>query len=192
MKRFRNGDSIPEVRSQGEWEKAGKNKQPAWCYYEKNPANGKIYGKLCNWYAVNDPRELAPKGWHIPSDKEWTILIDHLGGEKVAGGKMKITGTQYKGATNESGFSGLPGGYRASFGEFGSIGTKAQWWSSSEVNSAFAWSHFLFYDHSDFYGDNDVNRYSSLKEGGFPFVASGIKTICLFDYLARRSNSCGY
>ena len=65
VERFRNGDSITEVRSQGEWENAGKNKQPAWYNYEKNPANGKIYGKLYNWYAVNNPRGLVHKGWQI-------------------------------------------------------------------------------------------------------------------------------
>ena len=86
---FRNGDPIPEAKSNEEWEKAGENKQPAWCYYNNDPANGAKYGKLYNWYAVNDSRGLAPVGYHIPSDAEWTKLTDFLGGESVARTKMK-------------------------------------------------------------------------------------------------------
>ena len=86
---FRNGDTIPEAKTNEEWKKAGENKQPAWCYYDNDPANGAKYGKLYNWYAVNDPRGLAPIGYHIPSDAEWTKLTDFLGGESVAGTKMK-------------------------------------------------------------------------------------------------------
>ena len=87
--KFRNGDPIPEAKTYEEWKKAGENKQPAWCNYKNDPANGEKYGKLYNWFAVNDPRGLAPKGCHIPSDKEWTVLTDFLGGNKVAGTKMK-------------------------------------------------------------------------------------------------------
>ena len=76
---FRNGDQIPEAKSNEEWEKAGENKQPAWCYYNNDPANGAKYGKLYNWYAVNDPRGLAPEGWHVPSYDEWTALNKQLG-----------------------------------------------------------------------------------------------------------------
>lgn len=85
---FRNGDPIPQAKTNEEWEKAGKNEQPAWCYYNNDPANGAKYGKLYNWYAVNDSRGLAPSGYHIPSDAEWTRLTDFLGGEKVARTKM--------------------------------------------------------------------------------------------------------
>jgi uncharacterized protein (TIGR02145 family) len=87
--RFRNGDPIPEARTKEEWLKADENKQPAWCYYDNNPANGTKYGKLYNWFAVNDSRGLAPAGYHIPSDAEWTQLTDFLGSE--AGTKMKST-----------------------------------------------------------------------------------------------------
>jgi uncharacterized protein (TIGR02145 family) len=86
---FRNGDPIPEVKTNEEWKKAGENKQPAWCYYDNDPKNGAKYGKLYNWYAVNDPRGLAPAGWHIPTDEEWTTLGDHLGDDD--GKKMKST-----------------------------------------------------------------------------------------------------
>jgi uncharacterized protein (TIGR02145 family) len=87
---FRNGDPIPEVKTKEEWEKAGKEGRPAWCYYDNDPKNGAKYGKLYNWYVVSDPRGLAPAGWHVPSDTEWTVLNDYLGDE-AAGKKMKST-----------------------------------------------------------------------------------------------------
>lgn len=86
---FRNGDAIPQVTSDAEWEAAGENKQPAWCYYDNDPKNGTKYGKLYNWYAVNDPRGLAPAGYHVPTDAEWTTLDNFLGDD--AGNKMKST-----------------------------------------------------------------------------------------------------
>lgn len=109
---YLNGDSIPQVQDKAEWVALTTG---AWCYYQNDAENGKTYGKLYNWYAVNDPRGLAPEGWHIPTDAEWIALIDYLGGTNVAGGKMKQIGTVHwispnLGATNESGFSALPGG----------------------------------------------------------------------------------
>ena len=86
---FRNGEAIPEAKSKEEWSKAGENKTAAFCYYEYRSNNGKVYGKLYNWYAVNDSRGLAPKGYHIPSDEEWIIVTDFLGGSDIAGKKMK-------------------------------------------------------------------------------------------------------
>jgi uncharacterized protein (TIGR02145 family) len=153
---YRNGDIIPQVTDATAWAALTTG---AWCYYNNNVANGAIYGKMYNWYAVNDPRELAPKGWHVPTDAEWTILTDKLGGMSVAGGKMKgvgITGwtTPDISATNESGFSGLPGGYRYNDGTFGSIGTVGFWWSSSETNEAFARILALFYDYGRAYSAN--------------------------------------
>jgi len=165
---FRNGDPIPQAKTEEEWEKAGENEQPAWCYYENDPANGAKYGKLYNWYAVKDPRGLAPIGWHIPSDAEWTVLTDYLGGENVAGTKMKSTSGWEKGnlrnrdgnGTNSSGFSGLPGGFRYSDGAFGSIGGFGFWWSSTEGDTFLAWYRSLFYN------DGIVLR-SSLNKVGF-------------------------
>jgi uncharacterized protein (TIGR02145 family) len=89
VERFRNGDLIPQAKTNEEWEKAGKEGKPAWCYYDNDPKNGAKYGKLYNWYAVNDPRGLAPAGWHIPTDTEWITLGDQLGND--AGKKMKST-----------------------------------------------------------------------------------------------------
>lgn len=87
---FKNGDAIPVVKTAEEWAKADENKQPACCYYENNAENGKTYGLLYNWYAVNDKRGLAPAGYHIPTKAEWTTLTTYLGIE-VAGTKMKST-----------------------------------------------------------------------------------------------------
>lgn len=136
VNKFRNGDIIPHAKTNAEWIRARENKLPAWCYYNNNPENEGRYGKLYNWYAVNDKRGLAPNGWHIPSDKEWTVLTDYLGGEFEAGGKMKNNSSSWNnngdGTTNESGFSGMPGGFRYEYGTFNNIGDYGFWWSSSE------------------------------------------------------------
>jgi clan AA aspartic protease (TIGR02281 family) len=142
VRHFNNGDEIPEAETVEEWDIAGEQGKPAWCYYYNDPANGKIYGKLYNWFAVNDSRGLAPNGWHIPSYSEWTILTVYLGGETVAGKKMKATiGWEDNGnGTNESGFLGLPGGIRGLWNTFNSIGSFGGWWSSTEDNSIDAWT----------------------------------------------------
>lgn len=145
VEKFRNGDSIPHAKTDEEWEKAGKNGEPAWCYYDNDPVNGEKYGKLYNWYAVNDPRGLAPERWHIPSDEEWTVLTDYLGDE--AGTKMKSTsGWKDDGnGTNESGFSGLPVGIRSGVSDFFSMGDLGSWWSSTEYDERDARFFYLIY-----------------------------------------------
>jgi uncharacterized protein (TIGR02145 family) len=142
---YRNGDVIPQVTDATAWAALTTG---AWCYYNNDPANGAIYGKLYNWHAVNDPRGLAPTGWHIPTDAEWTTLTTTLGGASIAGGKMKSVGitlwtTPNNGATNESGFSALPGGYRNYNGPFYNIGIRGYWWSSSQLDSSYAWYRSL-------------------------------------------------
>ena len=136
--KFRNGDVIPEAKSEGEWKAYNDANEAAWCYYNNDPANGEKYGKLYNWYAVADARGLCPTGWHVPSYDEWTILTDYLGGESKAGAKMKSkTGWNEDGnGTNSSGFSGLPGGYRLNDGTFGSIGDTGDWWGTGETYSS--------------------------------------------------------
>ncbi len=147
--KYRNGDDIPQVTNIAAW--AGLT-TGAWCYYANNAANGTTYGKLYNWYAVNDARGLAPAGWHVPSDAEWTTLSDCLGGELDAGGKMKETGTTHwispnAGASNSSGFTALPGGYLDSGLQFyNNIGIGGYWWSSTEANIGVAWLRFLVID----------------------------------------------
>jgi len=136
---YRNGDVIPHVTDLTAW--AGLT-TGAWCWYDNDPANGAIYGKLYNWYAVNDSRGLAPQGWHISTDSEWTTLGTLLGGDVIAGGKMKTTGTTRwntpnTGATNESGFTGLPSGEYTSRG-FNYFGESGFWWSSTESDKTYA------------------------------------------------------
>jgi len=142
---FHNGDTIPEAATNEAWVSAGQAGKPAWCYYNNDPANGKKYGKLYNWYAVNDPRGLAPDGWVISSNDDWAKLAYYLGGQKVAGTKLKsITGWKDgDNGNNESGFTGLPGGYRIENGIFANIGSNGIWWSSTESNSLTAFDHYL-------------------------------------------------
>ncbi len=144
---YRNGDPIPQVTDADQWFNLTTG---AWCYYNNDPANGTLYGKLYNWFAVNDPRGLAPQGWHVPTDAEFTTLTNSLGGVSVAGGKMKSTSTLWlspnTGATNSSGWSGLPGGYRNMSGLFNGIGNYGSWWSSTEfgpnvLNLGLGWSY---------------------------------------------------
>jgi uncharacterized protein (TIGR02145 family) len=160
---YRNGDSILEVIDSDEWNKLTYG---AWCYYYNKYSNGEIYGKLYNWYAVNDPRGFAPDGWHVPSDSEWSILGSYLGGEYPAGGKMKETGTTHwdspnKGATNESGFSALPGGNRDHYGIDNFLGQFGYWWSSTGGNADGSWNRYLYYNEASIYS------FCLYKEGGF-------------------------
>jgi uncharacterized protein (TIGR02145 family) len=157
---YRNGDVIPQVQDANAWASLSTG---AWCYFNNDASNGTKYGKLYNWYAVNDPRGLAPKGFHIPSDAEWTVLTDYLGGAAAAGTKMKSsTGWDSNGnGTNSSGFAGFPGGYRYSNGTFSLIGSYGYWWSATEGNSDDAWYRYLFY----FFGD--VGRVNNYKQNAF-------------------------
>jgi uncharacterized protein (TIGR02145 family) len=138
---FRNGDIILEAKTYKEWKLAEENKRPAWCYYNYDSKNAEKYGKLYNWYAVNDPRGLAPKGWHIPTDLEWELIIDVLGGENLAGGKLKNT-TDWNvegNGTNDSNFSAYPGG-RCNFGGGfdATLGYEGFWWSATEYEAPYS------------------------------------------------------
>ena len=160
---YRNGDKIPQVQDKNAW---AKLKTGAWCYYENKTANGKIFGKLYNWYAVNDPRGLSPTGYHIPTDAEWTILTDYLGGESPpnsqAGTKMRYTSSwKDKGnGTNASGFAGLAGGYRDSNGNFFGIGSEGACWNSSEYEANLAWYRYLSNFNRGVYRRNHPKVYS--------------------------------
>ncbi len=142
---FRNGDTIPEARSNAEWTKAGDAGKPAWCYYNNNPAFGPKYGRLYNWYALNDPRGLAPAGWSLASDTDWTELGHYLARQGDVGNRLKSTTGWSEGSegTNESGFSGLPGGYRVENGTFQNSGSIGVWWSSTESKTLEAIDHYL-------------------------------------------------
>jgi uncharacterized protein (TIGR02145 family) len=151
--KFRNGDHIPEAKTPQEWVRAIQWGQPAWCYYENNATKGAKYGKLYNWYAVNDPRGLAPQGWKIPSDEDWSILTNFLGGRAEAGKKMKFTDFWFENnlnggsgnGSNESRFSGLPGGHRFHGGHFLSMGRCGNWWTRTEQSTYNAWYFELDY-----------------------------------------------
>jgi uncharacterized protein (TIGR02145 family) len=173
VSRYRNGDRIPQVKDPGKWAALTTG---AWCWYNNDSATGAVYGKLYNWYAVNDQRGLAPIGWHIPSDAEWDTLETYLGNN--AGGKLKDTGTIEAGtglwyapnfrATNESGFTGLPGGYHSINGAFYVIGYDGYWWSSTGNDTANAWYRYLSY----------VSRKLGNKYSGKP---NGLSVRCLKD-----------
>ena len=137
---YQNGDTIPQVQDATAWDTIITG---AWCYYDNDPNNGEKYGKLYNWAAVSDFRGLAPKGYHLPTFDEWTILKNYLGGDSVAGKKMKtLSGWQENGnGTNTSGFSGLPGGCRSDDGLFAAIGHYGSWWSYLDYNNVFAPEH---------------------------------------------------
>lgn len=146
---FRNGDSIPEVRTIEEWRLAAEQGKPAWCHFDNEMGNAGQLGKLYNWYAVNDPRGLAPEGWHIPHQDEWMRLTSHLGGKEDAAGRLKANrgwidekGRDESGG-NEMGFSALPSGYRGSNGLFKKNGLISHWWCPTEDRSGYNFYYYL-------------------------------------------------
>jgi uncharacterized protein (TIGR02145 family) len=164
---YKNGDLIPQVTNDAAWQALTTG---AWCYYNNDPANGAKYGKLYNWHAVNDPRGLAPQGWHIPTETEWSTLLTKLGGIDLAGKKMKAVraNTWNTGADgsvpapgdNSSGFSVIPGGSRGWTGPFSGIINFAYFWSITKPNDDSAWSYNVRYN-----GDSLEKPNSPLKEG---------------------------
>ena len=160
---YRNGDPIRYARSREEWADAAEKQEGAWCYYDNDPKNGEVYGKLYNWYAVNDKRGLAPEDFHVPSDTEWSTLIDFLGGDLGAGQKMKsITGWANGGnGDNSSGFNGQPGGGCYGNGVFINRTYYSNFWSSSENNAKYAWNRSLHYNNAE------VSRTSIEKDYGY-------------------------
>jgi uncharacterized protein (TIGR02145 family) len=171
--KYRNGDPIPEVTDNAAWESLTTG---AYCTYNNDGANLTTYGRLYNWHAVNDPRGIAPEGWHVPTDAEWKQLEMYLGlspAEADAtgwrgtdeGGKLKEVSTVHwaspnTGATNVSGFTGLPGGVRWTVGNFMNMGLDALFWSSTEYSSTGGVYRWLECTHSQVY------RYSYVKGGG--------------------------
>jgi uncharacterized protein (TIGR02145 family) len=162
---FRNGDTLFHAQSDEEWVKAGKEGKPAWCYYNNDPANGNTYGRLYNWYAVNDQRGMAPEGWKVATYKDWEKLLKYLGG-KAACPKLRETGTKHWNSpndrsTNQSGFTALPGGWRDTDGTFYAIGYWGEWWSATEYNTD---SAFYFGLGNNEFWDMMFSYYA--KEGG--------------------------
>jgi uncharacterized protein (TIGR02145 family) len=145
--KYRNGEAISEVTDSVAWSKILNT--GAYCNFKNTRDTDSIvtYGRLYNWYAATDARNIAPTGWHLPTDDEWTTLTTYLGGESVAGDKLKESGTIHwdssSGADNSSGFTALPDGYRDNNGAFGTIGGFGYWWSSSESSATFARLRFI-------------------------------------------------
>ncbi len=165
--KYNDGTTIPNITDKTQW---ASNTTGAWAYYNNDAANNAKYGKLYNWYAVskttNGYKNICPTGWHVPTDAEWMVLTDYLGGESIAGGKMKEVGTTnwdspntY--ATNMSLFTGLPGGLRLGSGYYYGIGSVGSWWSSMEYSTGDAWTRGL--GSSLWLAD----RYNSNKTNGF-------------------------
>jgi uncharacterized protein (TIGR02145 family) len=134
---YRNGDSIPNVTNSSAWSGLTKG---AYCDYENIQSNSKVYGKLYNYYSILDSRKICPIGWHVATNDEWTILIDFLGGDNVAGGKLKETGITHWnspniGINNDMGYTALPGGRRDINGAFSEIGSRGTWSSLTNHGS---------------------------------------------------------
>ncbi|MHC1775519.1 MAG: FISUMP domain-containing protein [Lentimicrobium sp.] len=160
--RYANGDVIPIVTANTEWSSLETG---ACCWYNNDNQYEDPYGKLYNWHAVNDTRNLCPDGWHIPTDADWTVLINYLGGENVADGKMKEAGFAHwnapnSEADNSSGFTGLPGGSRYKTGTFSYMNSYGYWWSSNEKDACTAWCRSLGYNYEA------IVRISQYKKNG--------------------------
>ena len=174
VSKYSDGTTIPNITDNTQWSNLTTG---AWSYYWNDTAANAIYGKLYNWYAVssttNGNKNICPTGWHVPTDTEWTVLTDCLGGEIVAGAKMKEVGTTSwnspnTSATNTSLFTGLPGGYRNYDGNYYNIGVNGNWWSSTEYGTGGAWIRSLYG------GNGNAFRDGSNKE-------SGLSVRCLRD-----------
>jgi uncharacterized protein (TIGR02145 family) len=175
--RYRNGDTIPQVANATQW---GNLTTGAWCWYNNDSANNidsptyaATYGRLYNWYAVNDPRGLAPQGWRIPTEGDWNRLVKFIdpGADTIcqgcvqsstAGGAMKSTTgwnapNPNTGATNSSGFAGLPGGFRYIDGTFINVRVDGVWWSAGEFDTSGAWYRNLYFNHANL-GRNSGNK----------------------------------
>lgn len=165
---YRNGDDIPNVPGDTPWKTLTTG---AYCIYDNQVPNDTTFGNLYNWHALSDSRGLCPADWHVPSDAEWTTMGDFLGGNSVAGGKLKSTGTIEGGtglwyapntdATNSRGFTGLPGGYRINYGTFYSLSNVGYFWSSTDTASVNAWNFVLDAN------NGNLKRIYNLKTNGF-------------------------
>lgn len=189
---YNDGTTIPNVSNDSEWKFLNT---PAYCWYDNNISNKETYGALYNWYTVNT-NKLCPEGWHIPTNEEWLILINYLGGSDLAGGKLKETGTTHwkspnTGATNSSGFTALPGGYRDDF--FKSLGEGARFWSATESSANTATIKSLGYGHEviasgQFYKNNgfSIRCIKNTDQGTTPTV-----TTSTVSNITQTTATCG-
>lgn len=164
---FRNGDPIPNIEDDVQWYNLTSG---AYCNYDNDLNNAVVYGRLYNWYAVNDVRNITPIGWHVPTYSDLELLQIYLDYDLVAGGKLKETGTSHwmspnTGATNESEFTALPGGQRTdsvNLGVFSELTMQGYWWSSSEMDKTYPWGINISYN-----SEGMTNWAASKKEAGF-------------------------
>lgn len=161
VNKFLNGDPILEAKTKEEWQDAGKKGIPAWCYYDNNPENSKKYGKLYNWYAVNDPRELAPSGWKIPCEGDWIVLSDFIGDIEATMLKTGVGWYDSGNGSNQYGFSARPGGCRYASGAFYLVGYSGIWWCANEINTHNAGNIKISYN------ETHIIRGHSPKKYGF-------------------------
>jgi uncharacterized protein (TIGR02145 family) len=168
---YSDGAIIPLVTDEGIWSTTGTNGYPAYSYYDNSSSNLITYGALYNWYSIhvgmNGNKNVCPTNWHVPTDGEWTTLRTYLGGESVANGKMREAGLAHwtslnTEATNESGFAGLPSGFRLFNGSFSYIGNFGLCWSSTEENATSAWYRFLAHNILRV-GKDSINKSSGLS-----------------------------
>jgi len=161
--RFRNGDAIFHAKTTAQWEQAGREKKPAWCYYGNIDANRVTFGKLYNWYAIIDSRGLAPSGWRIPTQNDWKSLISSVGGESVGGNNIKSSmGWESGGDGNDKfGFAAMPGGRREANGNFSLLGRGAMFWSSTAEGTEYAYFVGLFNS------DQEISIQTSRRQNGF-------------------------
>lgn len=147
VKKFKNGDPIPEAKTEAEWLTAGQDKSPAWCYQNNDPANGKSYGILYNYYAVSDERGILPDGFHLATDVEWSNLVNAAGGAEIAAARLKDS-DYWGGKRIESSleFNARPGGVRIFDGGFSNMARAVYFWTATEES---ALTHFYFRMQSD-------------------------------------------
>jgi uncharacterized protein (TIGR02145 family) len=168
---YNNGDPIPNVTGNTEWFNLTTG---AYCDYNNIPDSSTTYGRIYNWYAVDDSRGLCPQSWHVPANTEWTKLTTFLGGESIAGGKLKEAGTLHwnapnTGATNESGFTALPAGGRGDNGQFFGIDQYSTWYSSTEVTGGHSWHRGVSYTSNEVTSGNGPGMY-------------GFSVRCIYDF----------
>lgn len=162
--KYNNGNQISNVTNDSEW---GILTIGAYAWQDNNEASYKnSYGALYNWYAV-ETGNLCPTGWHVPTHEEWTTLIEYLGGERIAGGKLKETGTTHwnninAGATNIVGFTALPGGVRDIEGSFLYVGSEGEWWSATKYSTNNAWMRYMSYS-GIYVGRSDLSKKNGLS-----------------------------
>lgn len=150
---FRNGEPIPEIKTNEDWENAGADGHPAWCHYNNAPGNEKMYGALYNSFAITDKREMVPQGWRVPTAADWDELIEFLGGNKIAGKKLKSADlwmTKENGGngngSNESGFNAYASGQRDFLGQFSRMNLSCMWWCAPADGDNTTWFYYLDHD----------------------------------------------